>query len=301
MSQSTHGSAEGAWPRVRAPQAGAKILGSGTPRGRGTHIRIDVTRSSTFFCLLGQCAAPREIQFAGVGTHGNPVETSGLLRAQIWPKISVRLLPEASWSHLPRIVLRLGLGPPRTSNVVAVICRWSRFSPNFASSDPVIASSRTSLLPRRGLRLRRAHQPGREPARAGQRGRRVGVAVGDFRSSRRAVAGVCPRFGVSSTRGLVLHWRVCVGYGRSAVSCSGGPAGRGGGALRLALTRLGIGVPKAIADHAMVHNFSPCHPAWAMSPPATRAPGGPRRSKTFTGPRMSPPPWVARASRFLQI
>ena len=162
------------------------------------------------FCLLGQNqkdAAPREIQFAGVGRHGKTVETSELLRVQIWSKISVLLLPEASWSHLPRIVLRLGLGPPRTSNVVAVICRWSRFSPNFASSDPVIASSRTSLLPRRGLRLRRAHQPGREPARAGQRGRRVGVAVGDFRSSRRAVAGVCPRFGVSSTRGLVLQWR----------------------------------------------------------------------------------------------
>ena len=44
MSQSTHGSAEGAWPRVRAPQA-RKFWDLAPP---GTHIRIDVTRSSTF-------------------------------------------------------------------------------------------------------------------------------------------------------------------------------------------------------------------------------------------------------------
>ena len=80
-------------------------------------------------------------------------------------------------------------------------------------------------------------------------GSAVGVTVGDLRSSRRAVAGVCPRFGVSSTRGLVLHWWVCVGY-----SCMGCPrclavAGpRGGGEAHCAslLTRLGIAIPNSI-------------------------------------------------------
>ena len=81
------------------------------------------------FCLLGQNqkdAAPREIQFAGVGSHGKPVETSELLRVQIWSKISVLLLPEASWSHLPRVPSLLGTVPTKEDRLAWAGGTWQK-------------------------------------------------------------------------------------------------------------------------------------------------------------------------------
>ena len=104
----------GTWRRRRARTAVQKGHGPVYVRRRRENFGIWHPQGRTsaltsldlqLFCLLGQnrkCAAPREIQFAGVGSHGKPVETSELLRVQIWSKISVLLLPEASWSHLPR-------------------------------------------------------------------------------------------------------------------------------------------------------------------------------------------------------